>query len=368
MTSAADFQLRLKRTLEVLHASDGDSYVLRGGAQAEFVIEAATPDERELLDALAAGVPSLAALRDSVGATDEAALAAHVDELAGLGLLEEPAGDAVALLGTDAAERFDRQLAYFADVRPGEAARLQATLRDARVAIVGVGGLGTWTAAALASAGIGNLTLVDEDTVELSNLNRQVLYRRADVGRPKVEVAAEALTAFDPGLEVTALALRVAGPRDAERVVAGHDFVIELADWPPYDLGRWMEAACWPAGIPRVTAALFPPFVRIGPSYVPGMTPCLACQDAVAAERFPLYDELAALRQSRPTVAATLGPPCALIGGVIAMDVVHHLTGIAAAATLGVALIIDTRDMSVERDAVPRRVDCERCGAGRRAA
>jgi hypothetical protein len=154
----------------------------------------------------------------------------------------------------------------------------------------------------------------------------------------------------------------VSGPVDAGRVVAGHDFVVELADWPPYELGRWLDAACWPAGIPRVGAALFPPFVRIGPTYVPGTTPCLGCQEAVAAAGYPLSEELAALRGSRPTVAATLGPPCALIGGVIAMDVVHHLTGIAAPATLGAALIVDTRDMSVERDPLPRRDGCARRG------
>lgn len=368
MVPVTDFQLRLKRTLEVLHASDGDSYVLRGGADAEFVIEAATRAERVLLDAIADGAPSLAALRESVEArgsqVDDDAIRAAVHDLAALGLLEEPAGDAVARLGSDAAQRFDRQLAYFADVRPGEAAAMQAALREASVAIVGVGGLGTWTASALACAGVGHLTLVDHDRVDLSNLNRQVLYRRSDVGRLKVEAAAEALSAFDPAIEITALPTRVAGEDDAARVVSGHDFVIELADWPPYELGRWLDAACWPAGIPRLGAALFPPFVRVGPSYIPGATPCLSCQHAVAAQDYPLYDELAALRQLRPTVAASLGPPCALIGAVVAMDVVHHLTGIAPPSTLGIALIVDTRDMSVERDPLPRRPGCERCGDG----
>jgi molybdopterin/thiamine biosynthesis adenylyltransferase len=367
MVAMPGFQLRLKRTLEVLHASDGDSYVLRGGAEAEFVVEGATAQERALLDAIAAGAPSLTALGESAG-TDGDALLGTVETLARLGLLEEPAGDAAALLGDEGAQRYDRQLAYFADVRPGEAARLQAILRRARVAIVGVGGLGTWTASALACAGVGHLTLVDDDTVDLSNLNRQVLFRRADLGRPKVEVAAEALRAFDPALSVDSRRTRVGGAADAERVAAGHDFVIELADWPPYALGRWMDAACWPAGIPRMTAALFPPRVRIGPSYVPGATPCLACQEAVSKAAFPLYDELAALRTEHPTVSPTLGPPCALIGGVIAMDVVHHLTGIAAPSTLGAALIVDLRDMRVEREPVPRRAGCDRCcssGAGR---
>jgi bacteriocin biosynthesis cyclodehydratase domain-containing protein len=199
--------------------------------------------------------------------------------------------------------------------------------------------------------------------VALSNLNRQILFRHDDIGRPKVEAAAEALAAFDPSVDLETRADRVKGPEDARRAVAGHDFVVEMADWPPYSLSRWLDDACWPEGIPRVTAALAPPLVRVGPTYVPGRTPCLTCQETIARDDYPLYDELAELRRSRPTAAPTLGPPCALIGGIIAMDVVHHLTGLAEPATLGTALIIDIRDMVVSREAIPRRDDCPRCGA-----
>src|SRR3954452_3000263 len=111
MLVASAFQLQLKRTLEVLHASDGNSYVLRGGAEAEFVVEASTAPERALLDSIAKGAPSLPALCDAVAArggdASEADVAACVETLAGLGLLEEPAGAAAAGLGADAAQRFD---------------------------------------------------------------------------------------------------------------------------------------------------------------------------------------------------------------------------------------------------------------------
>src|SRR4051812_43877172 len=182
--------IALKRTLEVLEASDGTIYLLRGAARAEFEIADARPHERALLRTLRAGADSLealaAALRSSGHAVDGALLAATVDQLDGLGLLEN---EDLAALDPVVAERFDRQLAYFSDVRPGEAARLQMRLASARVAVIGVGGLGTWTAAALACAGVGHLTLVDDDRVELSNLNRQVLFQASDLGRLKVEAA-----------------------------------------------------------------------------------------------------------------------------------------------------------------------------------
>jgi len=358
--------IALKRTLEVLHASDGATYLLRGAADAEFVVEDANAQERALIDLLLAGAGSLEELRRDLARcgfeVDAGTLEATVADLTSLGLLEEE--DPVALIGPVAAERYDRQLAYFADVRPGEAAALQAALGDARVLLVGVGGLGTWTAAALACSGVGHLTLVDDDVVELSNLNRQFLYRHEDLGRLKAEAAAEALSAFDPALGLTVLAERVAGPADAERIVAGHDFVVELADWPPHELSRWLDAACWAEGIARISAAQFPPRLRIGPTYLRGRTPCLQCQEGLARRDFPLYDELVAMRKARPAAAPTLGPASAMVGAMIAGDVVHHLTGIAEPATLGTALIVDLRDLSIRREPLERDPACPRCGEG----
>ena len=97
-------------------------------------------------------------------------------------------------------ERFDRQLPYFAEA--GEPAAAQRRLAGSTVVVLGCGGLGTWALGALASAGVGRFVLVDDDTVELSNLNRQILYGVDDLGAAKVERAAAWLARFDPGAEV----------------------------------------------------------------------------------------------------------------------------------------------------------------------
>src|ERR1700743_1739147 len=78
----------------------------------------------------------------------------------------------------------------------------QAKIRAARVLVVGAGGLGSPMALYLAAAGVGTLGLVDDDKVSLSNLQRQVLFRTADVGQSKVEVAKRALTALNPGVAI----------------------------------------------------------------------------------------------------------------------------------------------------------------------
>jgi molybdopterin/thiamine biosynthesis adenylyltransferase len=108
-----------------------------------------------------------------------------------------------------------------------EAAR--ARLAGARVLIVGVGGLGTPAALELAAAGLGTLGLMDGDAVELSNLQRQILYRTEDVGRRKVAAAAERLTALYPSLRVETFDERLQPDNLAARFT-GFDFVIDATD------------------------------------------------------------------------------------------------------------------------------------------
>ena len=105
----------------------------------------------------------------------------------------------------------------------------QQRLADAAVAIVGVGGLGSPVALYLAAAGVGRIALIDDQRVDLSNLNRQVLFTDADVGRPKVEVAAERLRAIDPTLRIEP---RQEGVRlsNVGEVMGRYDVVVDGTD------------------------------------------------------------------------------------------------------------------------------------------
>jgi bacteriocin biosynthesis cyclodehydratase domain-containing protein len=337
---------RLARDVEVFPASDGSIYLLRGGADADLVIEDAAPAERALLRALRDG--SAGELGDGA-AKALATMAAH-------GLLEEAPCGGPSVLSAEERARYDRQLPYFAD---GEAA--QARLRDARVTILGVGGLGSWALCGLACAGVGRVRIVDDDVIDLSNLNRQLLYRRADVGRRKVEVAAEAVAAFNPAIEVDAIAARVSGPADAARAIDGADIAVVTADWPIYELPRWVDRACLAAGVPWIGAGQVPPLVRVGPMQLPGRSACLECQERAARQAQPLYDELARWRQDNPTVATTLGWASGVVGALLAGEVVHLLTGAAEPATLGAAITLDLRTLRTSRERVERDPACPAC-------
>ncbi|RZJ03096.1 MAG: molybdopterin-synthase adenylyltransferase MoeB [Brevundimonas sp.] len=148
----------------------------------------------------------------------------------------------------DEIERYARHLVLSEVGGPG-----QQRLKAARVAIVGMGGVGGPAALYLAAAGVGTLRLIDDDAVGLSNLQRQISFATADVGRPKVEAGAEALTALNPHVQVEPVAERLAGD-NAARLIEGCDVVLDGTD--DFAARFAVNAACVAARIPLVSGAL----------------------------------------------------------------------------------------------------------------
>lgn len=348
---------RLKTTTEVFSSPGGDICLLRPSADSDLVLEGAGERDRELVARLDGRSPR-AALEAEFGAEPVAEL---LGLLATEGLVEDASGyDALT-----AAERgrYDRQLRYFADVAPDDlsAPDCQLRLRDARVVVLGVGGLGSWTALSLACCGVGELTLVDGDVVELSNLNRQVLYSEDDIGRPKAALAAAAIERFNPGIRVLPVVRTLGTPDELAAAVMGSSFVVDAADRPAHDIERWVNAACFGHGVPYITMSHFPPFARVGPLYVPGETGCFNCQERAYRQSYELYDHIVEQRRGSPSPAGTLGPVCAFVGGQVALEVVHHLTGLCPPASKGSVRVFDTRTLTVTDEPVPRDPDCEVC-------
>lgn len=277
------------------------------------------------------------------------------------GLLEEAAGiDQV--LDAETRARFDRQLAYFSQlVSPVEAAEAQARLRRSRVCLLGLGGLGSWTAWALACCGIGELVGVDGDVVELSNLNRQILFGEGDIGQPKAVAAARTLTSFNGGLRYVGIERRLSSEDDVDGVIAGADLVIDAADWPPHRLERWVNAACWRRGIPFLTMSQQPPLIRVGPLYVRGETGCYSCQEIAWRREHPLYDAMADAEQPF-SPATTFGPACGAVGSLAASEAVHFLAAVERPATIGSAAFVDMAALTVERRDVLHESACRVCG------
>ena len=350
---------RIKRTTEPVQSPDGDIYLLRASANSDIRIENPDAKQRQLIEALD-GKHTLEQLQQEFG---EQEVSDTTSQLWQLEVLEDGADDDRLTAGELA--RFDRQLRYFSDIGSNDGptpSECQERLREARIAVLGVGGLGGWAAWALACCGVGEMWLVDGDRVEVSNLNRQILYTEADIGLLKVEAAAARLRAFDSTMRVTSTARRLESQVEIADFIAGADVVIDAIDWPAFDVERWCNAACFEAGIPYITMSHFPPVARVGPLYIPGVTGCLACQEISYRREYPLFDLAIEQRRAKPCPAATLGPACGLIGGQVGLEVEHLLTGLCEPSTLGAGHIYDLRTMEVKREQVVPEPDCPVCG------
>jgi bacteriocin biosynthesis cyclodehydratase domain-containing protein len=342
-------RFRLRPSIEPFFASSGDVYLLRPGTRDEHVVRAPSDEDRALLRRLARG---------PVEAPPGGVVAARIAPLVAAGVVV--AQPSSAPLAAAEAERFDRQLPYLAEL--GDPREVQRRLRAARVVVLGCGGLGTWALGAMASVGIGSFVLIDHDSIELSNLNRQIFYGEADLGRPKTTVAGEWLRRFDASIEVLTVSRRVEGPADLADAVSGADALVLVADWPPYDLARWVNEACLARGVPFITAGQQPPLLKVGPTYVPGRGACLACHESAVRRDFPLYDELADGRRRDPPPATTLGPASGAIGALLGLEVMHLIASPDLPATHDRAMLLDMRTLEARWEAIERDPECHACG------
>jgi molybdopterin/thiamine biosynthesis adenylyltransferase len=191
----------------------------------------------------------------------------------------------------------------------------QETLRQASVAIVGLGGLGCPAALYLAAAGVGRLGLIDGDKAELSNLQRQILHRQADIGRSKVESAAEKIGAMDPSLRLDLHPLRLEAPI-VLGLLEGYDLVLEGTD--NFGSKFLVNDACVSLGIPLVQAGILR-FEGQLMSILPGSSACYRCifENAPGPEAVPNCSE-----------AGVLGAVAGVLGSLMANEALKILLGL----------------------------------------
>jgi molybdopterin/thiamine biosynthesis adenylyltransferase len=223
-----------------------------------------------------------------------------------------------------------------------------------RVLIAGVGGLGVPAAWALARAGVRRLTLIDPDPVELSNLARQVIYRAADLGMPKVDAAARRLGAIFGGLEIERHAIAL-DSHNASTLAAAHDFIIDATDDPAvkFLINDVAIATAHPfayGGVIGMTGQAM--------TVLPRRSACLRC----LFETPPAADEVATCRE-----AGIIGPVAGVIGEIQAAEAALVLRG-SAPRLAGKILTYDaSTGARIRVTDVAARAGCD-CGARRAGA
>jgi molybdopterin-synthase adenylyltransferase len=228
----------------------------------------------------------------------------------------------------------------------------QSKLIAARVLVVGAGGLGAPALQYLAAAGVGTLGVIDDDTVDLSNLQRQVIHRTSDVGAPKTESARRALAEINPEVTVQAHQERLT-TSNVERVVGGYDIVADGSD--NFATRYLLNDACHRLRKTLVAAAIlrFDGQISTYKAWHGAGHPCLRCLFPAA----PSEDAVPSCAQ-----AGVLGALAGTLGAMQATEVVKEILGIGRSLS-GRLVTYDALDTSFQEMAITKRADCPTCGA-----
>ncbi len=255
---------------------------------------------------------------------------------------------------TEAASRGPKSADYYArqSALPEVGATGETQLANARVLVVGLGGLGCPAALYLAGAGVGQLTLVDSGKVELSNLHRQILFTTDDLGAPKAEAAVDALRARNPFIQLEALATEFAA-QNARTLVAGRTVVLDCTD--NFATRFILHDACFSAGVPLVQAAVHR-FEGTLDVFRRGSGGCLHClrQNRSVAE----LDAAA----GNCSGGAVFGPAVGVLGTLQASETLKIILGRETAETFRQTHLINLLDCSVLSIAREANLNCPVCG------
>ncbi len=215
--------------------------------------------------------------------------------------------------------------------------------------VIGAGGLGSPVALFLGTAGVGRITLVDDDTVDLTNLQRQIAHRMDRIGMPKVTSAAQSILAINPEVEVTTIARR-ADADALDKLVAQADVVLDCSD--NFATRHAVNAACVRHGKPLVSGAAigFDAQISVYDTRRPE-NPCYAC----------VFPQEATHEETRCATMGVFAPLVGIVGTMQAAEALKLLAGVGTSLA-GRLQMLDARTMEWSEIRLPRQSGCPVCG------
>ena len=223
----------------------------------------------------------------------------------------------------------------------------QEALKQASVLMLGAGGLGCASSQYLATAGVGKITLIDDDVVELSNLQRQVLHHDADIGRKKVESAAEALRELNPHIAVDTIAKRL-GDTELKELIEQHTIVVDASD--NVDTRNQLNRLCFETKTPLVSGAAIRMEGQVSVfTYDDPTQPCYQCLSALFGNGALSCVE-----------AGVMAPVVGIVGAVQAMEAIKVIADYGQPKK-GKILILDALSMSWREMNLMKMPTCPVC-------
>lgn len=235
--------------------------------------------------------------------------------------------------------RFQRQISV-----PEIGYEGQKKLKNARVLLIGAGGLGATVALYLASSGVGLLGLIDHDRVDLSNLHRQILYRDSDIGRLKVECAQEHLLQHNPHCDIT-IVPDALNDENADTLIAPYDIIADCSD--NFATRFLVNRSCVTQHKTLITAAIHQHHGQLA-HFPAGTGRCYAC----------IYESIDSTKIKNCATAGVLGTSVGCVGTLQAQQIVNYILNPSHESLF---VSIDTRTLSLKKFKIPDNPNCTLC-------
>lgn len=282
------------------------------------------------------------------------------------GFLEEAAHIGEDILNPYQLARYHRNINFFSTYSSlgKNKYEFQKKISDTKVCVLGLGGLGSHIVYDLAGLGIGYIRAVEFDKVDISNLNRQILYNEKDVGLLKGMIAKRRINEFNPKVTFDVIEEQMTCEEDVSKAIDGCDYVILVADRPKMWIARWANAACVRKNTVLLAGGLEAQRA-MHYTVIPGVTGCVECWYNGVKSADPVSH---ALLEERKRLNLTgdntaIAPLVSIITGMLVAELIRLITGITPCVADGKLITIDFNTMTTSvAEKWSRNLSCQMCG------
>jgi len=264
-------------------------------------------------------------------------------------------------VGDKAMERYSRSNAYHRLVG-ADPEIVQTKLSQSTVAVVGCGGIGNYISYMLATSGVGEIVLVDDDEIELSNLTRQFLFCESDIGQKKIDVIERELQKRNKTTKIIKSGLNINSVEDFYKIKQEIDLFVLSAD-TPQEIIQWMNCYAVKEKIPYINIGYMNDISVVGPFFIPGKTACFECAQVIpnpVDSDDPYTDEC---KQINSKYKAPTFPPVNGTSASIAMnDILRYLGGYGEIFSANKRIGIHSLEIKIETQEIVKSKDCKICG------
>ena len=256
-------------------------------------------------------------------------------------------------------DRYSRHCLYY-NLSKGNASEIQGKLLDSHVVILGCGGIGNHVSSSLVAAGVGKITLVDADNIELSNLTRQFMFTEEDIGHNKAHTLKSRLLKINSDVEVDVLDLYIRSYSDLSKLPSC-DVIVLSAD-NPMTISSWVNSYAISHNTAFVNVGYVVDIAVVGPFVIPGKTACLECEEIFSTTNHDNYDlQVMAKKINQSNQAPSFGPINQIASGLAAMEVIKFLGEFGEMETLNNRVGVHTGNLKIEKQTANINESCSVC-------